>query len=104
SRRSHTRFSRDWSSDVCSSDLVQQGGLRGVLDSIVNDGMRVAAEVRRRMEEEVEKAAAAGNAQEDDEDEEGGVEDRDRDLLKGADRKSVVQGKREGRGQGRERG
>src|SRR5690606_40134982 len=25
SRRRHTRFSRDWSSDVCSSDLQQQG-------------------------------------------------------------------------------
>src|SRR5690606_40107485 len=24
SRRRHTRFSRDWSSDVCSSDLQQQ--------------------------------------------------------------------------------
>src|SRR5690606_745545 len=24
SRRRHTRFSRDWSSDVCSSDLVRQ--------------------------------------------------------------------------------
>src|SRR5690606_39333654 len=24
SRRRHTRFSRDWSSDVCSSDLVPQ--------------------------------------------------------------------------------
>src|SRR5690606_40933848 len=24
SRRRHTRFSRDWSSDVCSSDLVNQ--------------------------------------------------------------------------------
>src|SRR5690606_40246919 len=24
SRRRHTRFSRDWSSDVCSSDLTQQ--------------------------------------------------------------------------------
>src|SRR5690606_40583439 len=24
SRRRHTRFSRDWSSDVCSSDLVKQ--------------------------------------------------------------------------------
>src|SRR5690606_40070988 len=23
SRRRHTRFSRDWSSDVCSSDLIQ---------------------------------------------------------------------------------
>src|SRR5690606_39779085 len=25
SRRRHTRFSRDWSSDVCSSDLKQEG-------------------------------------------------------------------------------
>src|SRR5690606_40069173 len=27
SRRRHTRFSRDWSSDVCSSDLVLRGNL-----------------------------------------------------------------------------
>src|SRR5690606_40084935 len=26
SRRRHTRFSRDWSSDVCSSDLLQEQG------------------------------------------------------------------------------
>src|SRR5690606_40345988 len=26
SRRRHTRFSRDWSSDVCSSDLSSSGG------------------------------------------------------------------------------
>src|SRR5690606_39696898 len=26
SRRRHTRFSRDWSSDVCSSDLVLDAG------------------------------------------------------------------------------
>src|SRR5690606_41075824 len=26
SRRRHTRFSRDWSSDVCSSDLIILGG------------------------------------------------------------------------------
>src|SRR5690606_40918367 len=26
SRRRHTRFSRDWSSDVCSSDLLGVGG------------------------------------------------------------------------------
>src|SRR5690606_40831058 len=26
SRRRHTRFSRDWSSDVCSSDLARRGG------------------------------------------------------------------------------
>src|SRR5207302_8317843 len=25
SRRRHTRFSRDWSSDVCSSDLIARG-------------------------------------------------------------------------------
>src|SRR5690606_40981648 len=25
SRRRHTRFSRDWSSDVCSSDLAKRG-------------------------------------------------------------------------------
>src|SRR6266511_5182881 len=30
SRRRHTRFSRDWSSDVCSSDL-----LRGVADLLL---------------------------------------------------------------------
>src|SRR5690606_39327269 len=28
SRRRHTRFSRDWSSDVCSSDLVFNATLR----------------------------------------------------------------------------
>src|SRR5690606_41094484 len=35
SRRRHTRFSRDWSSDVCSSDLALEGvadHLRGVLE------------------------------------------------------------------------
>src|SRR5690606_40517902 len=31
SRRRHTRFSRDWSSDVCSSDL----DLKGVVDRAV---------------------------------------------------------------------
>src|SRR5690606_41545782 len=28
SRRRHTRFSRDWSSDVCSSDLLRRGSRR----------------------------------------------------------------------------
>src|SRR5690606_39520395 len=32
SRRRHTRFSRDWSSDVCSSDLVVGGELGVDLD------------------------------------------------------------------------
>src|SRR5690606_14678440 len=35
SRRRHTRFSRDWSSDVCSSDLLQRGHATGVHDYAV---------------------------------------------------------------------
>src|SRR5690606_40333973 len=30
SRRRHTRFSRDWSSDVCSSDLLRQSRIASV--------------------------------------------------------------------------
>ncbi|KAK3394013.1 hypothetical protein B0H63DRAFT_385593 [Podospora didyma] len=87
-------------------------GLRGVLDNIVTDGMRMAAEVRRRMEEaqrELEKNAVPGQRNDEDEDEDeedvgfergsaagktltyGGDAERrsvrssDRDLLAGAD-------------------
>src|SRR5690606_40618435 len=37
SRRRHTRFSRDWSSDVCSSDLAFNGvpGQRGDLLALI---------------------------------------------------------------------
>lgn len=76
-------------------------GLRGVLDNIVTDGMRVAAEVRRRMDEaqkEMEKNALQ-RPEEDEEDDDsydprsaGGydaehrsVRSEDRDLLEGAD-------------------
>src|SRR5690606_4298110 len=43
SRRRHTRFSRDWSSDVCSSDLMQskpgvQSTPEGVLYEILTPG------------------------------------------------------------------
>ena len=39
SRRRHTRCSRDWSSDVCSSDLAGQpaGIVKGYLDWIMSD-------------------------------------------------------------------
>ncbi|KAI1810698.1 TBC-domain-containing protein [Poronia punctata] len=81
-------------------------GLRGVLDNIVTDASRVAAEVRRRMEEaqrELEKNALPGQRDEEDEDEEdiqgsirpsnaySGDDERrsvlssDRDLLMGLD-------------------
>src|SRR5690606_28091630 len=35
SRRRHTSFSRDWSSDVCSSDLVVAGGVAHVFQVVV---------------------------------------------------------------------
>ncbi|KAK4544802.1 hypothetical protein LTR36_004051 [Oleoguttula mirabilis] len=65
-------------------------GLRGMLDNIVTDGMRVAADVRRRMDEaqrELDRGAAVRGGMEEDEDEEeegedfGGVGD----LLEGAE-------------------
>src|SRR5690606_39570135 len=35
SRRRHTRFSRDWSSDVCSSDLAAHGSVKSYLIGFV---------------------------------------------------------------------
>src|SRR5690606_40287070 len=66
SRRRHTRFSRDWSSDVCSSDLDVSGvqaergrGIRGELggESVwagtrrmaASQGAEIGAEVERRL-------------------------------------------------------
>lgn len=74
-------------------------GLRGVLDNIVSDGMRVAAEVKRRMDEaqaEMERNALARDYEEEEDEGEGvaeygGEADRrsvksiDRDLLQGAE-------------------
>ena len=88
-------------------------GLRGMLDNIVTDGMRVAAEVRRRMDEaqkELEKNATNADQDDYDEDEEGEegdaidlgaeadirapgtarrVRDGDRHLLEGAEAEAV---------------
>lgn len=50
-------------------------GLRGVLDNIVSDGMRMAAEVRKKMEEaqrEMERNALGRAEEEDEEDDEDG--------------------------------
>ncbi|KAF2029108.1 GTPase-activating protein-like protein GYP2 [Setomelanomma holmii] len=62
-------------------------GLRGMLDNIVTDGMRVAAEVRRRYDEaqkELDKEASHGR---DDEDED--EDAKDADLLEGAETADV---------------
>lgn len=82
-------------------------GLRGVLDSIVSDGIRVAGEVRKRVDEasrEFERSATGKSTTSavEDEDEEGGgyggdaerrsVREADRDLLDGAEADVVASG------------
>lgn len=67
-------------------------GLRGMLDNIVSDGMRVAAEVRRRMEEvqgEMEREARRGRENDDDEEDEGEDRAGDKELLEGAETADV---------------
>ena len=83
--------------------IVEPGsrGLRGVLDNIVNDGMRMAAEMRKRMDDaqkEFEKNAREQGQKpyRDDEDEEEdydekdtGIGRRDQELLEGAEVASI---------------
>ncbi|KAF2104211.1 TBC-domain-containing protein, partial [Rhizodiscina lignyota] len=60
-------------------------GIRGMLDNIVSDGMRVAAEVRRRMDEaQKELDAASINSKRNAEDEDDDDENADVDLSLGA--------------------
>src|SRR5207253_1497846 len=56
SRRRHTRWPRDWSSDVCSSDLH---GIDGILVS--NHGGRTTETLRATIEALPEVVAEAGN-------------------------------------------
>src|SRR5690606_40685181 len=44
SRRRHTRFSRDWSSDVCSSDLNPQAPVHVLI--VPNEPIPTAADVK----------------------------------------------------------
>lgn len=81
--------------------VVEPGsrGLRGVLDNIVNDGMRMAAEMRKRMDEtqkEFEQNARQGQQYKDDEEEDEEYDEKateitkgDQDLLDGADAASI---------------
>ncbi|KAF2085527.1 GTPase-activating protein GYP5 [Saccharata proteae CBS 121410] len=71
-------------------------GLRGMLDNIVSDGMRVAQEVKKRMEEAQRELEKAGGPQHDDEDEDEGhkaetrsIRERDQELLEGAETEDV---------------
>lgn len=69
-------------------------GIRGMLDNIVNDGMRVAAEVRRRYDEAQKELDAQSQHAKDDEDDEEG-EHKDADLLEGAETADVATVKEE---------
>ena len=103
---------RDTVPDVgLAGGIVEPGsrGLRGVLDNIVNDGMRMAAEMRKRMDEaqqEFEKqqaeaikqgrrgtaGSAPGDEDDDDEDDEHDeihARRGDQDLLEGAEASSI---------------
>ncbi|PHH83720.1 hypothetical protein CDD82_4682 [Ophiocordyceps australis] len=81
-----------------SPSLLQSGppgppgrGLRGVLDNIVTDGMRVATEVRRRMEEaqkELDRHAVPGQRPDEDEDD----DDDDAGAVLGRSKTSVGRG------------
>src|SRR5690606_40377615 len=55
SRRRHTRFSRDWSSDVCSSDLIADAAaeLEAELVLPAREGELVVAEHGRGVHEEL---------------------------------------------------
>ena len=64
-------------------------GIRGVLDGIVDEATRVAAEVRRRIEDV--------DDDEEGEEAEGKVEGGDRELLVGAEAETVPEGKKDKR-------
>ena len=71
-----------------------------MLDNIVTDGMRVAAEVRKRIDEaqtELDRSAVTRGTEEDDDDEE---DEGGRDLLEGADAEAMVSSSTPGKGTG----
>src|SRR2546427_3030916 len=66
SRRRHTRFDCDWSSDVCSSDLVQDAGRfleLAVPDDVVGR-VELATELMQAVEEGLTPFTVLDNARE----------------------------------------
>src|SRR5690606_40521948 len=59
SRRRHTRFSRDWSSDVCSSDLLYFESI-GFIISFVILGKFLEERVKRRARQELRDIFSLG--------------------------------------------
>src|SRR5690606_39500463 len=62
SRRRHTRFSRDWSSDVCSSDLEAPRSARVPVVLVVNqvDRIKDKADLLPYLQQAVEDREFAG--------------------------------------------
>src|SRR5690606_39482429 len=66
SRRRHTSFSRDWSSDVCSSDLIQQlgyglqGGAQVAADFLIRNGIQLGDDAAHLLLQSVEAAGNGG--------------------------------------------
>lgn len=107
SRRTASQLSLATNAPAPGPGLPPGKGLRGMLDNLVSDGMRVASEVKRRVDEAQREVDRAGqNAEEDEDDEEatknagayGGdaerrsVREADRDLLEGAEADAGVVG------------
>src|SRR3712207_7216509 len=85
SRRRHTRYWRDWSSDVCSSDLRDRARDERVLARDDRPGLLDGADDRAPHRP---RAVRVGGPRRGDDDARGGHRDRRRD------RESVVEGKR----------
>jgi TBC1 domain family member 8/9 len=85
---------------VAGGVLPPGKGLRGMLDSIVNDGLRVAGEVRRRMEEAQRELDSAGGAgaqqpQQEESDDESDRDDAGSGATTAVDRRSIRSSDRE---------
>src|SRR5690606_40370359 len=61
SRRRHTRFSRDWSSDVCSSDLVGRQQIARALEGALGLVPLLLLELRHAEAEPVVAGASRGH-------------------------------------------
>src|SRR5690606_40305644 len=61
SRRRHTRFSRDWSSDVCSSDLAPDPGFQLLAGDNGRRGFHQRLEDLERGRIELDQLAAAAD-------------------------------------------
>src|SRR5690606_39693428 len=63
SRRRHTRFSRDWSSDVCSSDLTHRWSSSAFFFSVSRSGTRTVPPPMLRIQKRPRHSAGGSSHQ-----------------------------------------